>query len=164
MSDMTKAIEYIHQTIPLGATLYVDRETREILEYYLARHDRSLDRFREGKVMGAKSIEEDLGGYRVVVPSRRVWGFSLDDLLHEVNDSTDALGLPPGGSLWIVSGEWYLRSLKSISSPASEPDAKRFGVIRVLQTTLPDQPQNPPDSEAPRQNLRSQRAPMGPIH
>lgn len=164
LRDMNRAIEYIHDTIPPGATLFADRETREILEYYLARYDHNLDRFREGQVTGGKSQEEGLGGYRVVVPSRRVWGFSLDGLLHEVNTSRSALGVPPGGPLWIVKGDWYLRSSESVSPPGAAPDAKQFGVIRVIQTNAPDQPQHPSGSEGAEQTLHTQHAAMDQMH
>ena len=128
--DMTAAIEYVKRMIPRGAALFVDYETREVLRYYLARNDKSLDtlHYKGG-------AQEWFGGYRVVVPRKYVWAFPADDVLEQVNESARALGAPPGDPLWIVSSAWLEPSLASRLPAGADRNSKEFGRISVIQTS-----------------------------
>jgi hypothetical protein len=66
IGDMTAAIEYVDRMVPRGAPLFVDSETREVLRYYLALNDTSLDTLRS-----EAGVEKRLGGYRVVLAIRK---------------------------------------------------------------------------------------------
>jgi glucuronoarabinoxylan endo-1,4-beta-xylanase len=134
MSDMTAAIEYINRRVPRGAPLFVDYETREQLRYYLARDDANLDTFSS-----EAGVEERLGGYRVVVPRKYVWAFSPDEALEQVADSAEALGVPPGEPLWLVSAAWLGPSFASRLPARGGRDAKEFGRISVFETSVGDQ-------------------------
>jgi 4-amino-4-deoxy-L-arabinose transferase-like glycosyltransferase len=145
-SDMTAALEYTRGAVPLGSSLFVDTETREQLEYYWGKNDKSLDalRFELGR-------QEQLGGYRVIVaaasylsplmqdPRLATVDFALhpDAALAEVNDSARVAGLQTGNPLWIFSvASWKSPPLASQLPTAIDHDAKEFGeisVIRVLE-------------------------------
>jgi hypothetical protein len=126
--DMTAAIEYLHRMVPPGGPLFVDLETRETLEYYLARDDTNLD-------VSHKDFKEWwLGGYRVVLIP--VWAFQPDGLLEQVKEFARAQGLPPNDSAWIVSTGWSLPWLSSRLPPKSDLDAKGFGRISVIKVNL----------------------------
>jgi hypothetical protein len=138
--DMTAAIEYVGRMVPRGSPLFVDYETREVLRYYLARNDPSLDTLR------SEVTEERLDGYRVVgvvsrmpslirdpKPSPTVFAFRPDEALEQVTESARALGVPPGDPLWVVSAAWREKSLASRLPAEGDRDAKEFGRISVIR-------------------------------
>src|SRR5208282_2875111 len=125
---MTAAIEYIGRTVPRGAPLFVDYETRQVLRYYLARNDTSLDTLRS-----KAGVEDWLGGYRVVLPRKYVWAFAADEMLGQVNESARKLGVPLGDPLWIISAAWFEPSLASRLPAGGDRDVKEFGRISVIR-------------------------------
>jgi hypothetical protein len=141
-ADMTAAIEYIGRMAPRGSPLFVDSDTREILEYYLARNDKSLDVLRSGE-----EIEEQLDGYRVVVsvvsktPSilqdpklaTPDFAFLPDASLEQVARSARGLGVPAGEPLWLVSVAWKEPPLASQLSTRADRQVKAFGEITVVR-------------------------------
>jgi hypothetical protein len=137
MSDMYTAMEYIRGVVPPGATLFVDYETREVLEYYLARGDKQLDRFRH------KGVEEWLGGYRVVVPAKYLWAFRPDGVQEQIHESGEALGARSGDPVWVVSDAWVEAPLASRISTDGVSVLKQFGRISVIRTASSDQTHTP---------------------
>ncbi len=135
--DMAEALDYLHRTVPQGSPLFVDYDTRDVLSYYLARNDTSLDTLRS-KAMA----EENLGGYRVVVPRLRATAFRPDNALEKTAESARASGVPPGDPLWVASVTWpWIPSLAS-SLPAGgggAVDSKEFGQISVIKMSDWDQ-------------------------
>jgi len=127
--DMTAAITYVARMVPRGSPLFVDFETREVLRYYLARNDTSLDTVRS-----EAAVEESLGGYRVVLAPRKdaLWAFRPDDALERVTESARTLGVPPGDPLWVVSAAWLEASLASRLPAGGDRDVKEFGHISVI--------------------------------
>jgi hypothetical protein len=141
IGDMTAAIEYVGRMVPRGSPLFVDYKTREVLRYYLARNDTTLDTLRS-----EAGVEELLGGYRVVGvvkrmpsltrdpnPSPIVWAFRPDEALEQVTESAGALGVPPGDPLWVVSAAWSEPSLASRLPAGGDRDVKEFGRISVIR-------------------------------
>jgi hypothetical protein len=140
--DMTAAIEYVGRMAPRGSPLFVDSDTREILEYYLARNDKSLDALRSGA-----NVEEPLGGYRVVVSvvSRTPsilqdpklatpdFAFLPDASLEQVAESARALGVPSGDPLWLISVAWKEPPLASQLPTKADQQVKAFGEITVVR-------------------------------
>jgi Dolichyl-phosphate-mannose-protein mannosyltransferase len=133
IGDMTGAIEYVRRMVPQGSPLFVDHGTREVLGYYLARNDTSLDTLRS-----FNRVEEPLGSYRVVEPRKDMWlwSFRSDEVLEvleqQVTESARALGVPPGDPLWVVSVTWNAPSLASRLPAGRDRDVKEFGRISVI--------------------------------
>lgn len=127
-SDMTAAIEYVERMVPRGSQLFVDYETRQVLRYYLARDDKSLDILRP-----TEESEQRLGGYDVVVPRKYVWEFLPDEALEQASDSARALGMPAGNPLWLVSTAWLHPSLASRLPSGGDCDVKDFGRISIIR-------------------------------
>lgn len=125
---MNAAIAYVGWMVPRGSPLFVDDETRDVLRYYLARNDGSLDTFRS-----RAGIEEWLGGYRVIEPTKYTWAFRPNRLIEQVTESERALGVPPGDPLWVVSAALGDSSLASRLPPGGDRDAREFGRISVIR-------------------------------
>jgi len=125
---MTAAIDYIGRMAPRGAPLFVDDMTRDVLRYYLARNDTTLDRLRsEG------GGDEWLGGYLVVVPRRPSLAFRPAEMVEEVTASARALDVPARDPLWVVSAAWKEPSLASRLPGGGDHDVKEFGRISVIR-------------------------------
>jgi hypothetical protein len=139
-SDISEAIQYVHQMIPVGSTLFVDGSTRAELEYYLARNDQELDAAR------TKPMAEWLGGYRVVVPKHFVWLFLPDEVFEQVNESAQALHVPSGDSLWIFSTAWG-PSLASRLPHGMDCEVKEFGRTSVIKMRLAEKGGAAPNGE-----------------
>lgn len=132
-SDMARMIEFMHRTIPQGTPLFVDYGTRDVLSYYLARDDKSLDTLR-----AESSVEERFGGYIIVVPRIRATSFQPDQALAEVVDSAHALGVPPENSLWMISVPWVWSPALASQLPAEgdgSVESKEFGRISVIKVS-----------------------------
>jgi len=127
IGDMTAAAHYLVRTIPHGAPLFVDGQTHPVLRYYLGRNDPSLGSLRYDP------SGERIGGYLVVPPRRYVWAFSPKEVLAQVNDSAQALGVPPRDPLWIVSAAWTDPPLASRLPAGGRRDGKEFGRISVIK-------------------------------
>jgi hypothetical protein len=128
-AEMTKAIDYIVQTVPRGTTIFVDEGTRFVLTYYLGRNDASLVASPAGQ-----GFQEWLGGYRVVSPRKDVWSFRGDEVLKQVSDASRTLGVPQGDSLWVVSAAfWGDPSLASRLPAEKDVDVTEFGRISVIK-------------------------------
>lgn len=134
--DMTAAVEYIGRMVPQGMPLFVDYETRQILTYYLAGNDRSLDILRS-----KERAEEQLGGNRVVVPKEYVWAFHPDEVLEQVADSARTQGVPPGDPLWMLSVAWLEPSLASRLPVVGNREVREFGRISVIKVSHWDERQ-----------------------
>jgi Dolichyl-phosphate-mannose-protein mannosyltransferase len=135
--DMTAAIEYVRRTIPQGSPLFVDYDTRDVLSYYLARNDASLDTLHSRPV-----LEERLGGYRVIVPGIHSAAFRPEDALQQVAESARTLGVPPGDPLWVVSVSWvWIPSLASRLPAGGDIETKEFGRISVIKLSNWDRAQ-----------------------
>jgi hypothetical protein len=130
IGDMTAAIDYLDRTVPHGALLFVDVQTCLVLRYYFARNDKSLDRLDS---LRYDPSGERIGGYLVVAPRRDVWAFNPNEALAQVNESAQALGVPPGDPLWLVSAAWLDPSLASRLPARLCRDAKEFGRISVIK-------------------------------
>ena len=124
IGDMTAAIAYLGRMVPKGSPLFVDFETREVLSYYLARNDVSLDalQYKAG-------VEERLGDYRVAVPKEYVWAFQSDEVLEQVAESARLLRVPPHDPLWIISASWQEPSLASRLPAAEDRDVKEQYIL-----------------------------------
>jgi hypothetical protein len=96
--DMTATINYINETIPHSAPLFVDEQTRFILGYYLGRNDSRLDAPR------AIWNNPTVGDRRLV--SSTDWLFNSNDAIAHANRLADGIGLPAGNPSWIVSAAW----------------------------------------------------------
>ncbi len=134
--DMTAAIEYVGRMVPPGAPLFVDYQTRQLLRYYLARNNTTLDALRS-----KEGVEEQLGSYRVVVPKQYVWAFRPDEVLEQVTDSARTLGMPPSDPLWVFSAAWGEPSLGSRLPTEGNREVKEFGRISVIKASRWDEPQ-----------------------
>ncbi len=128
IGDMTAAIKYLRQMVPPGAGLFVDYETRFQLRYYFTRNDASFDILRTGT-----EVEEQLGGYRVVVPKKFVWDFDPGEALEQAAESARASGVPPGDPLWVFSVAWGDPSLGAQLTPGADHEVKDFGRISVIR-------------------------------
>ena len=128
LSDMTAAMQYVKQTIPAGAPIFVDYETRHVLRYYLAR-----DESFPGTLQTYLNPERFYGGYHVVVPATYTWVFQPDDVLAEAQKSTQAIGAPPGNPLWVVSVAWADPLFASRIPAGQVRDLKQFGMISVIK-------------------------------
>jgi 4-amino-4-deoxy-L-arabinose transferase-like glycosyltransferase len=126
--DMRAAIVYVHGMVPRGSPLFVDDETRLVLRYYLAANYASLDTSRS-----RTGIEEQLGGYRVVVPKKFTWAFRPNEVIEQVTDSARAMSVPAGDPLWCVSDAWQDPSLASRLPAGRYRDVKEFGRITVIK-------------------------------
>lgn len=141
-SDISAAIAYVHQMVPQGSPLFVDSDTREVLEYYLARNDPSLDVFRS-----EEQVEERLGGYRVVVvvapqipsliqdPRLATMDLAVqpETALQQIAESARALGVPEGNPLWAFSIAWKEPALASRLPARGNYTVKEFGSISVVE-------------------------------
>ena len=129
---MTAAIEYIVRVVPKGARLFVDGETFNLLAYYLAGNDTTLDRWPGPQW----NTEQQMGDYRVVVvvPGKEsVIHFRDDEALDQVNESARVLEVSPIDPLWVVSVSWFQKSLASRIPTGGDLDAKEFGRISVIK-------------------------------
>ncbi|MGH9685826.1 MAG: glycosyltransferase family 39 protein [Candidatus Acidiferrales bacterium] len=132
-SDMTAAIKYMRRAIPRGSLVFVDYGTRDVLGYYLARKDKSLDTWRS-----KTPAEEQLGDYRIVVPRIRASNFRPDQVLEPVAESARTLRVPPGDPLWIVSVPWVWSPPLASELPAvkvGNVKSKQFGRISVMKVS-----------------------------
>jgi uncharacterized membrane protein len=128
LTDMTAAMQYVKQTIPPGAPIFVDYETRQVLRYYLAR-----DESFPGTLQTWHDPERWYGGYRVIVPAEYLWIFRPDEVLDRANQSARALGAPPSDPLWVVSVAWADPSFASRLPSGQDRDLKQFGMISVIR-------------------------------
>jgi hypothetical protein len=133
IGDMTSAIEIVSRMIPNRATLFVDEETRNVLSYYLTRNDKSLDTWPPHWGGTLRDAEGRSGGYCFVVPRKDLWAFRPEQALEQVNESAQALGVPSGEPLWIVSVAWLEPSLASRIPPGQNRDIWEFGRISIIK-------------------------------
>ena len=130
--DMSSAISYLHQEIPLGAPIIVDDQTRFILAYYLGRDDAGLYIPSSGLDNG-----RIVGGYRLYEPSSYVWSFSPNGAFTQEKETARSMALPPGTPIWFVS-------VNNVSFASQFPKesirrAGEFGKISIIETAV-DQP------------------------
>ena len=128
LTDMTAAMEYVKQTIPPGATIYVDYETRQVLRYHLARNNWFPRTLQSGPAR-----EQWYGGYRVVVPQENVWVFRPDEVLAQATETARETGAQSGDPLWVVSVAWADPLFASRLPAGQSPDVKEFGMISVIR-------------------------------
>lgn len=126
LSDMTAAIGYIHRAIPRGSALFVDGETRYMLEYYLTRDDAKFD----------AANQQWLGGYRVVGPRQYEWAFQPAQLRQQISQSGKALDLSSCSCAWVISVSWEGYPLASQLPKADNFDVKQFGSIGILRMQM----------------------------
>jgi hypothetical protein len=67
------------------------------------------------------------------MPRRFVWAFNPNEALAQVNESAQALGVPLGDPLWIVSTAWTDPPLASRLPAGLRRDAEEFGRISVIK-------------------------------
>jgi hypothetical protein len=131
IGEMKAAIEYIDQTIPHDAPLFMDRESRLVLTYYLGRNDLSQDT----SLAHLLGNEERLGGHRILASGGSVWSFSPDEVLAQVNESAASFGVSTRAPVWIISVAWpQSESLASQLAVQGQRNAKEFGAISVIRT------------------------------
>ncbi|MGH9503927.1 MAG: glycosyltransferase family 39 protein [Terriglobales bacterium] len=147
-SDMTAALNYVRQTVPKGALLFLDTDTREILEYYLERDDRSLDTLRS-----EAEVEEQLGGYRSIVLVESITKSIIQDprlattdfaphpneSMEQVVRSARALGVPLGDPVWVFSVAWKEPPMALQLKPENDREIKEFGQISVVRFLVDQQ-------------------------
>ncbi len=132
ISDMSAALDYISQSVPPGAPLFVDEETRDELSYYLGRNDRSLSGFDRNI-----GHDEVLKGHRIISSSGGSWSFDLDHPLAQASKAAEEQGVPARTPIWIVSVLWPYQEPLSVHIPAeSIRNGRTFGAISVMQTEL----------------------------
>jgi hypothetical protein len=125
---MTAAIDYIKQTIPPTAPLFVDDESRLVVEYYLERNDRDPKPSN-----GFIQNDEGSNGYRLVETKSHVWAFSPNDVLQQVRESADNSAVSLKDPLHVVSVGWSYHTPLASQLPASSlRSSKTFGTISVL--------------------------------
>lgn len=130
-SDMTAAIQFVHKTLPKGSLLFVDRDTRDVLRYYLGRNDKNLDVWSR-----ELSADERVGDYRLIVASTRLPGFKPYQALGKVADSARRIGVPPSEPLWIFSVRWVWSPALASQLPTSSyghVESREFGNISVIR-------------------------------
>jgi hypothetical protein len=134
--DMDSAVEYVGRTVPLGAALFVDQETYELLTYYLGRNDPNIQTLQVDPNIQTQQVrpdtEEPIGGYRLVIP-KLVWAFRPNEVLEQVSQSAKELGVPPSEPLWIVSVSWAEPSLASRLPAGQNREVREFGRISVIK-------------------------------
>jgi hypothetical protein len=128
MGDMAAAMEYIDQTVPSGALLFVDVETHEVLSYYLARNAHRTERSQL-----QPDFKERVGNYDVVIPRELTWAFRPHEAVEQVYNSARVLRVPPSEPLWIVSVAWLDSSLASRLPPDQNRDVRIFGRISLIK-------------------------------
>jgi 4-amino-4-deoxy-L-arabinose transferase-like glycosyltransferase len=126
MRDMTATIDYINQTIPRSAPLFVDEQTRFVLGYYLGRNDARLDAPR------AIWTNPTIGDYRLVSSSD--WLFVPDDAIADANKLAHGIGLPAGDALWIVSAAWRADPLDRRIHTGTPFRSRNFGSNSIIET------------------------------
>lgn len=128
LRDMTATIDYLNRTVPSGAPLFVDAQTRYVLGYYLSRNDKEL-----ATVKAPRGVESPLGRFDVVEPIHYVWEFVPGDVLNQVNQAAEVIGVSSRDPVWIASVAWGSPSLASRLPAASGCDLKEFGAISVIK-------------------------------
>lgn len=102
---MSQALQDIHQSIPPGATVFVEYETSLMLRYYLCR-----DQIFPIDDAPTRILEFHCGEYRVVsVPSRWVlWVVEPKDFPSEMHHLANAYGVHPPEPIWMIHMGWNL--------------------------------------------------------
>lgn len=130
IGDIALMIEYIHQNIPQGVPIFVDDETRGMLEYYLGRDDASLDQTHYHLLNN-----ETLDGHPIIQPQSAGWMFDPTDVFPQVRQAAKEVGIPANQSLWIVSDSWWWTvPLASRIAAERMQRSKTFGLISVVET------------------------------
>lgn len=127
--DMRAAVNYIKSTVPAGAPLFVDEQTRLELSYYLGRDNASLDRFD-------RQVDNDqvLDGHRIISPPGGPWMFSLNQPLTLIDQSAQAAGVAPGTPIWITSLQYPKPTpLASALPPGTSSNAQAWGAVSVIE-------------------------------
>ena len=127
MRDMTATINYINQTIPRSAPLFVDEQTRFVLGYYLGRNDSGLDAPR------AIWNNPTVGDRRLV--SSRDWLFDPNDAIAHANKLAEGINLPAGVPIWIVSAAWLDIPLDQRLHTSTHLRFSCFGSNCIIETT-----------------------------
>ena len=100
---MARAVNYIRQTIPQGALLFVDYHTSVMLGYYLGKDQ--IVRFDEPQPQ-KDFLEFPYGGYRVV-STKNVFIFEdVERFGAELKQMKEAYGVKPGELIWVVQSGW----------------------------------------------------------
>jgi hypothetical protein len=134
--EMTAAINYIHHTVPPGAVLFVDDESRFVLKYYLARNDQNPEMHSL-----RWEPEEQFGGYRITSPNRYTWAFNPLEVTNQVAKLQETATGFRTNSLWIISVAWQESALASRCSFGTGYDVQQFGRINVIKV-LTSAPKN----------------------
>jgi hypothetical protein len=129
--NMTAALAYLQAAVPKGSVLFVDRETHNVLAYYLDRDEKDLRLPIEVAV-----AETRLGGYRVVsIPQR--WRFNEADFVADLDATSTALDLRPGEPVWVMAVGWGDQRRFESRVPANALLIRKpFGTITLLQTAV----------------------------
>ena len=98
-AHMDEAIAFIQQQIPQSTPIFVDVQTRLLLNYYLCRDQQTL----------AESPKQDFdvqdcGGYQLITAN--LWLFNPDTFPNLWNQMIQTYGLKPGDTVWIVQAGW----------------------------------------------------------
>jgi uncharacterized membrane protein len=128
IGDMLAAVDFFHGAIPPAAPLFVDKETRLVLEYYLGRNDPRLD-----SILVHPSRNEFLEGHQLISSESYGWSFSPADALNQARRSAAVASVPSGQPLWIVSVAWLDPPLASRLPAAQLLEKKVFGAISLIE-------------------------------
>jgi len=129
INDMKAAMDYLNRTVPPGAPLFVDEETRLELSYYLGKDDASLDSYY--RQLGNEQL---LKGHRIVSQKEYLFSFSPGETLATANQAARGIGASPGSPMWIISVRWPgTVPLASLLPTADIQNAKSFGAISLIE-------------------------------
>jgi hypothetical protein len=97
--DMNRSLEFLRQQIPHSTSLFVDIQTRLLLNYYLCREQQDL----------AEPPRQDFdvrecGGYRLITAN--IWVFTPDTFQSLWNQMVQTYGLRPGDPVWVIQEGW----------------------------------------------------------
>ncbi|MGH7785430.1 MAG: glycosyltransferase family 39 protein [Candidatus Binatia bacterium] len=129
-SDVEDLLAYLDAALPDDAIIFVDGQTYMVLAYYLERDQPGL-MVRRGTVVNDTRLDR----YRIVsLPES--WAFN-DDVAKEVTTASQALALPRGAPLWVMTvGPWSGDVLVQRLPTPSLLTVKRFGEITLVQTAV----------------------------
>lgn len=127
IENARETAEYIERTVPTGAPLFVDDETRYVLDYYLGRNDPALDR------IGNRS-NSALQGHQLISESSFGWALHPIDALQKVDEAANARGIAPRTDLWMVSDPWPFPPLGPQIRSGSARTVRVFGEFSVISS------------------------------
>jgi hypothetical protein len=97
--DMGRSLIFLQQQIPQSTPLFVDTQTRLLLNYYLCRDQQDL----------AEPPQQDFdmrecGGYQLITAN--IWVFTPNTFQSLWEQMVRTYSLKPGGTVWVIQEGW----------------------------------------------------------